>query len=97
VSTMTADRPPVSGEPRTEGTYRREVRFLLENRTHIDIGNVTRILDRFEAEARATPPSLDMERIRLIVFGVTGYAFNDYAWDQIAAEYLRLTSKEEQP
>jgi hypothetical protein len=35
-------------------------------------------------------PSIDMERLRLIVFGVTGYAFNDYAWDQIAAEYERL-------
>jgi hypothetical protein len=47
--------------------------------------------DVIEAHAASQErPSIDMERLRLIVFGVTGYAFNDYAWDQIAAEYERL-------
>jgi hypothetical protein len=36
-----------------DGMARREVRWLLEHRTHIDMGNVDRVLRRYEEEITA--------------------------------------------
>lgn len=43
-----------------DGAAKREVRFLLEHRTHIDMGNIDNILNRYELEVRRAT----VERIR---------------------------------
>jgi len=108
---MTADRPPVSGEPSTEAlreSARRRLRNDLTDIRDTSTDGWARtkadtllrvVLDAALAEARATPPSLDVERLRQaidnFITSQTGFDVDDA--EAIAAEYARLTSKEERP
>lgn len=103
---------PVSGEPSTEATNRLRQWFIDKGHPG-PLAVFEKALQEaasaeceawlsegyHRSEARATPPPLDVERLRRaidnFITSQTGFDVDDA--EAIAAEYARLTSKEEQP
>jgi hypothetical protein len=100
-------RPPVSGEPRTEAGRALAAEFPVLLRDRLAGEHVLERILAIESEARATPPSLDVETVARAAHdswpkpGCTA-AIHDHNWgpdsfygDFAAGLLSRLTSKEE--
>jgi len=111
---MSDDRPPVSGEPSTEFWFAQGTLIHGRDRGGIDIGpligearteaSARSLVEEHNAmvrKARATPPSLDAERLKRAMAMWAEESEIDLILPEdaevVADEYARLTSKEERP
>jgi len=95
---MMTDRPPASGEPSPTAHSFDQINWQnAETETRIGALQEMVAILLNELEARATPPSLDVERLRRaidnFITSQTGFDVDDA--EAIAAEYARLSGKEE--
>ena len=90
------DRPPISGEPSTALQRLLDYSWGLHLAGTPNEAEAIGLIEAARAEAHATPPLLDTERLAMAAWTVLRTVTVEQAI-AIAAEYARLTSKEERP